>query len=59
MKHLSVKNLKKRANTIFKYGSAINLSGVETETGNDPTNTTVTVLTTTSHVFMANEKGRI
>lgn len=58
MKHLSVKNLKKRANTVFKYGAAIKLSGTETETGNDPTNTTVTVLTTTSHVFRANEKDR-
>ena len=58
MKQLSVKNLKKRTNTLFKYGSGIKCAGSDTDTGNDPTNTTVTVLTTT-HIFRGNEKARI
>ncbi|SEN05382.1 hypothetical protein SAMN05192574_102310 [Mucilaginibacter gossypiicola] len=57
MKQLSVKNLKKRTHTIFTYGSNIRSAGSETETGNDPTNTTVTVITTT-HIFRGLEKDR-
>ena len=58
MKQLSIKNLKKRTNTLFKYVTDVKYAGSDTDTGNDPTNTTVTVLTTT-HIFRGNEKARI
>lgn len=47
MSKLSVKNLQMTTRTLYNYNGAKN-SGSQTETtGTDPTNTTITVLTTT------------
>jgi hypothetical protein len=50
MKTFSVKNLKMSTRTLYNYNGANNPDKLTETTGTDPTNTTITVLTTT-HVF--------
>ena len=49
MKNLSMKNLKKKTNTLYRYNQ---LSGIDLSEANvgetDPTNTMITILTTVS-----------
>lgn len=47
MKNLSLRKYKKPAKTLVNYGKHLN-SGIPS-TGTDPTNTTFTVITTSSH----------
>jgi hypothetical protein len=47
MKNLSMKNFKKKTNTLYRYNHLSGDGQSETTVG-DPTNTTITILTTVS-----------
>ena len=49
MKNLPVKNFKKKTNTLYRYNHLSGINQSDTTVGEtDPTNTTITVLTTVS-----------
>jgi hypothetical protein len=49
MKNLPVKNFKKKTNTLYRYNHLSGVNQLETTVGEtDPTNTTITILTTAS-----------
>jgi hypothetical protein len=56
MKTLSTKNLKKETKTLYVYKGEEFIGGETTQTtGTDPTNTTITIISTT-HIFRENGK---
>ena len=49
MKNLSMKNLKKKTNTLYRYNQLSGIDLSDTNVGEtDPTNTMITILTTVS-----------
>jgi uncharacterized protein YgiB involved in biofilm formation len=57
MKNHLEKNLKKKTNTVFEFASGSQFGNSETTKGEtDPTNTTITILTTVSSVFRGGQK---
>jgi hypothetical protein len=54
MKNLPVSNFKKKTSKLFRYHGGV-IAGQSDTTVGDPTNTTITILTTVSHINLANE----
>jgi hypothetical protein len=56
MKNLPASNFKKKTSKLYRYQVGI-IAGQSDTTVGDPTNTTITILTTVSHVNLVNPEN--